>query len=202
MANFVQWDSIDKSEVQERKIRVVFLPPHGSTPAPPAQAETPRKQSGSGGKLPFDSFSASSRHSDIVVTLRNQHESTPDVAPPPAYSSPSDFIAAAESKAGEERDDTGLAPAGIAASSVAKHTEPTYDELKQQLAQAEKLIGQLKQDQGGLRQRKTGGAADDGKPGSKPTDLAQQVRAGTEGVPVQITAVLCLLSFLLAYLFF
>ena len=133
------------------------------------------------------------------MTLRNQHESTPDV--PPAYSSPSDFIAATESKAGEERDDTGLAPAGIATSSVAKNTEPTYDELKQQLAQAEKLIAQLKQDQGGLRQRKPG-AADDGKSGPKPADLAQQVRAGTEGVPVQITAILCLLSFLLAYLFF
>ena len=34
--------------------------------------------------------------------------------------------------------------------------EPSYNELKQQLAQAEKLIGQLKQDQGGLRQRKPG----------------------------------------------
>lgn len=78
--------------------------------------------------------------------------------------------------------------------------EPSYNELKQQLAQAEKLIGQLKQDQGGLRQRKPG--AGDDKASSKPADLTQQVRAGTEGVPVQITAILCLLSFLLAYLFF
>ena len=191
---------MDKSEVQERKIRVVFLPPRGSTPAPAAQAETPRKQSNAGVVSTFV-FPLRVSPSNIVVTLRNQLESTPDVSAP-AYSSPSDFIAAAESKAGEERDESGLQPAaGIAASSVAKNTEPTYDELKQQLAQAEKLIAQLKQDQGGLRQRKPG-AADDGKSGPKPADLAQQVRAGTEGVPVQITAILCLLSFLLAYLFF
>lgn len=98
------------------------------------------------------------------------------------------------------RDEASPGVAGLAASAIAKTAELSYDELKQQLAQAEKLIGQLKQDQGGLRQRKSG-AADD-KSGSKPAELAHQVRAGTEGVPVQITAALCLLSFLLAYLFF
>jgi len=166
------WDNIEKSAIQERKIRVVFLPPPG---AGPSQVETPSKPSAAG-----------------------RAEATPDLAPP-AYSSPSDFPAG-ESRVRDDREDTSSGTAGIAASAVTKQSEPSYDELKQQLSQAEKLIGQLKQDQGGLRQRKPG--ATDDKPSSKPAELAQQIRAGTEGVPVQITAVLCLLSFLLAYLFF
>ncbi|EMR67273.1 putative msp domain-containing protein [Eutypa lata UCREL1] len=167
------WDGIEKSAVQERKIRVVFLPPKGTVGAP--SLETPSKPSAA-----------------------DAHAATPDVAPP-AYSSPSAYVAAGESK---DRDEASPGPAGLAASAMTKHADLSYDELKQQLAQAEKLIGQLKQDQGGLRQRKTGAADDKSGASSKPADLAQQVRAGTEGVPVQITAVLCLLSFLLAYLFF
>ncbi len=132
-----------------------------------------------------------------MLTPGYQHE-TPDVAPP-AYSSPSAYVAG-DPKLKEERDEPSSSGARLTASSLAKLAEPSYDELKQQLAQAEKLIGQLKQDQGGLRQRKTGAAND--KTGSKPAELSQQVRAGTEGVPVQITAILCLISFLLAYLFF
>ncbi|KAK7754839.1 phosphatidylinositol-binding protein scs2 [Diatrype stigma] len=167
------WDGIEKSAVQERKIRVVFLSPGGVVTGSPQ--ETPSKPSGANG-----------------------HEATPEAAPP-AYSSPSAYTAG-ESRAREVRDEASPGVAGLAASAIAKTAELSYDELKQQLAQAEKLIGQLKQDQGGLRQRKSG-AADD-KSGSKPAELAHQVRAGTEGVPVQITAALCLLSFLLAYLFF
>jgi hypothetical protein len=162
------WDSIEKSQVQERKIRVVFLSPAGGSGA--AHLETPSKP-----------------------TLPNGNDATPDVAPP-AYSSPGDF--AVESVDGKQ--DTG-SPVVAAASATSRNTEPSYEELKQQLVQAEKLITQLKQDQGGLRQRKAAGSDD--KP-SKTAELAQQVRAGTEGVPVNITAILCFVSFLLAYLFF
>jgi len=62
-------------------------------------------------------------------------------------------------------------------------------------------MAQLKQGQSGLRQRKTGGGEEE-KPSTKPAELAQAVRTGTEGVPVKYTAILCLLSFLLAYIFF
>ncbi|RYP43636.1 hypothetical protein DL768_009835 [Monosporascus sp. mg162] len=166
------WDNIEKSAVQERKIRVVFLPPPG---AGPSHVETPSRPSAAG-----------------------RAEATPDLAPP-AYSSPSDFPAG-ESRVRDDREDASSGTAGGAASAATRRSEPSYDELKQQLSQAKKLIGQLKQDQGGLRQRKPG--ATDDKLSSKPAELAHQIRAGTEGVPVQITAVLCLLSFLLAYLFF
>ncbi|KAI1502814.1 PapD-like protein [Biscogniauxia marginata] len=175
------WDAMDKSSIQEKKIRVVFQPPKGSGPAALA---TPKRSS----------------------TI-NGADATPDVAPP-AYSSPSDYSAVpAEPKSSpeekevkqEETQAPSLAtPANI---SAAKSSDSGNEDLKQQLAQAEKLIAQLKNDQTGLRQRKTG-ASEDKTTGSKPAELAQQVRSGTEGVPIQITAILCFVSFLLAYLFF
>jgi hypothetical protein len=87
---------------------------------------------------------------------------------------------------------------GGVAATVSAAASDTYEELKVQLARAEQTIAQMRKDQGGLRQRKTNTADDK----SQPAQLAQQVRQGTEGVPVKITAALCLLSFLLAYLFF
>lgn len=89
----------------------------------------------------------------------------------------------------------------LAVTAATKTSEPSREELKEQLLQAEKAIAQLKKDDGGLRQRKTGTAAAE-KTSAKPAELAQGARAGTEGVPVQITAILCLVSFLLAYIFF
>lgn len=62
------------------------------------------------------------------------------------------------------------------------------------------MIAQLKQDQEGLRQRKA--TSTDNKTGPKPAELSETVRAGTEGVPVKLAAILCFLSFMLAYLFF
>ncbi|KAI1081208.1 VAMP-associated protein [Whalleya microplaca] len=183
------WDGIDKSSVQEKKIRVVFLPPEGASGA--SQAETPNRTTGTNGQ-----------------------DATPDIAPP-AYSSPGDYVAGqTEPKSSPDareykRAETPSA-AGPAAAAVIKHGEPSKEELKQQLLQAEKLIAQMKQEQGGLRQRKSGagGAAEDNsKAGpsssssSKPA-VAQAARSGTEGVPVKLTAILCLLSFMLAYLFF
>ena len=76
---------------------------------------------------------------------------------------------------------------------------PSSDELKSQLADANAQIQRLKDrlaDQG-LRQRKTGGEV----PAAPAT--MQQTHAQVEaGVPVQVVAGLCLLSFLIAYLFF
>ncbi|KAK6839779.1 integral er membrane protein [Apiospora arundinis] len=150
------WDSIDKSQVVEKKIRVVFLSPRGTAGAVPSQLETPKRNS-----------------------TVNGTDATPD----------SEDI----------KEDAGspsvLANAAAAASTAAT---ATYEELKVQLEKAQQTISQLKQDQGGLRQRKTGA----GEEKSAPAQLAQQVRQGTEGVPIQMTAILCLLSFLLAYLFF
>jgi len=76
---------------------------------------------------------------------------------------------------------------------------PSSDELKAQLADANAQIQRLKDrlaDQG-LRQRKTGGEAK-----AAPATMTQQHAPPESGVPVQMVAGLCLLSFLIAYFFF
>jgi type VI protein secretion system component VasF len=81
---------------------------------------------------------------------------------------------------------------------VSATAQATYDELKAKLVQAEAQIANLQDS--GLRQRNVKSAAEDIK---KPAaEMAQAVKQTVEGVPVQIVALLCLLSFLLAYFFF
>lgn len=76
--------------------------------------------------------------------------------------------------------------------------EVTYDELKAKLLQAEAQLVALKDN--GLRQRNVKSSSDDDK---RPiAQTAQAVSQTVEGVPVQMAAILCLVSFLLAYFFF
>jgi len=84
-----------------------------------------------------------------------------------------------------------------AAAAVSIAVPVSYEDLKAQLAQAQATIASYSQE-GGLRMRKAVGASADTAPAT--TDVVQQ--QATEGVPVQIVAALCLLSFLLAYMFF
>ena len=102
------------------------------------------------------------------------------------------------------------------ASAVASAAGEGVDELKQQLAKAHDTIAVLKAKAAettasaseGLRQRKPAAASDDDKSTvaasgkSAGSELAQATRQGTEGVPVKIVAILCMASFLLAYIFF
>jgi len=84
-----------------------------------------------------------------------------------------------------------------AAATVSNAVPASYEDLKAQLAQAQATIASYNQE-GGLRVRKVAGASAD-----TATATADSVRQqAAEGVPVQIVAALCLLSFLLAYLFF
>jgi len=69
--------------------------------------------------------------------------------------------------------------------------------LKAQLAEAQAKIVALSQE-GGLRMRKVA-KGETSSPAV--SEVATRLQAA-EGVPVQIVAALCLLSFLLAYLFF
>ncbi|KAI8946586.1 PapD-like protein [Xylaria longipes] len=169
------WDTIDKSMVQEKKIRVSFLEPK-SSPVADTNITTPNKS-----------------------TAVNGGDATPEVAPP-AYSSPGDYSAGRSEPKSSIEEESHLEEKPSFASPVAvattKNSEPSREEPK-----TEKKSAQLKEADGGLRQRKTGTTSGE-KPITKPAQLAQTARAGTEGVPVQITAVLCLLSFLLAYFFF
>ena len=150
-----------------------------------------------------------------------QVENTPD-APPPAYSSPSENNTTATSKAtapqavteikrefnespqvkAEPEEAVNLAQSTL--NTVKSTAGAVYEGAKDQVANVEAKVSSLTSDAtSGLRQRKTG-AANPAETGKAPpiAELARATKQGTEGVPVQIVAVLCLLSFLLGYLFF
>lgn len=79
------------------------------------------------------------------------------------------------------------------------------EELKAQLAQAQAQIQKLKDQlsEQGLRLRKTDGGAAQSDQSTAPLLQQQHPQSAAEiGVPVQVVAGLCLLSFLLAYFFF
>jgi hypothetical protein len=85
-----------------------------------------------------------------------------------------------------------------ATASIKETAELTYEELKAKLAQAEQQLVSLKDS--GLRQRNVKSDSNDEK---RPVaQTAQAIQQTVEGVPVQMAAILCLVSFLLAYFFF
>ncbi len=92
------------------------------------------------------------------------------------------------------------------ASTVAAALPKSSEDVKSQLAAAHKEIAALKErvaEQTGLRQRKTGDSNPSGVGALQQQVLGQgQGSQEMAGVPVQIVAGLCLLSFLLAYFFF
>jgi hypothetical protein len=165
------WQTVEKTAkntIQERKIRVNFLP---------AAAATPNG-------------------------LSSSHEEQP-----PAYSSPSpqfDTPARQPSNAASTAETAKSTLANAAEATgvtsiptiVASAVPTSGDELKDQLAaakaQIQKLTNQLQDPQ--FRQRKVQEANE------KVQTVVQQ--SHQSGVPLQIVAGLCLLSFLIAYLFF
>ena len=146
---------------------------------------------------------------------------------PPAYSSPSpDFGSPATEAAtpvgrGAEADhlrsandvkgglsntaSAAQSSIGAAASSVANAVPTSGEDVRAQLNEAKatisKLTAQLQEQ--GLRQRKTDAVNQDSRERitTGTTGMGIQQQPG-DGVPVQIVAALCLLSFLLAYFFF
>lgn len=111
---------------------------------------------------------------------------------------------AAKRETGSESPEDAATLAQSAINTVKSTAGATYEGLKDQAANVEAKVSSLTSDAtSGLRQRKVG-TSDPAETGSAPParDLARAPRQGTEGVPIQIVAVLCLLSFLLGYLFF
>ena len=94
---------------------------------------------------------------------------------------------------------------GAAASSVVNAMPTSGEDMRVQLAQAKATIARLTQqsEEQGLKQRKTDAVNQDSRErittGTTGMGIQQQP---ADGVPVQIVAALCLLSFLLAYFFF
>jgi hypothetical protein len=165
------WQTVEKTAkntIQERKIRVNFLPATGATPN-----------------------GLSSSHDEM----------------PPAYSSPSPVFDTPARQPSEAASTTETAKSSLAnaaeatgftaaASTVANSVPTSSNELKEQLAaakvQIQKLNNQLQDPQ--FRQRKVQEANE------KVQTVVQQSQES--GVPLQIVAGLCLLSLLIAYLFF
>lgn len=120
-----------------------------------------------------------------------QLEQTPDTAPP-AYSSPD-----------PERPTSSNAPPSEVMSEARDDLEITaHSAASPQTAQTELRPTDSTFSEDSLRQRKNTAPADM-KPRAAEVAAAAAVRPqGTEGVPIQIAAILCLVSFLLAYFFF
>ena len=147
-----------------------------------------------------------------LLTQARQVEATPD-APPPAYSSPreDDTMISTAAGHGEESPDTKHdtkseaedARSMASATNITAAKDTVVEVLKEKLAQAEAMIASLKAEAAsGLRQRKGAAGAAANEVSAAGAQLQEAVRQGTEGVPVQVAAILCLISFLLAYFFF
>ncbi|KAK9445322.1 Major sperm protein [Metarhizium brunneum] len=180
-------ESADKATLAERKIRVNWLAANSEDAqglAAPAFS-TPSKPSAVNGATETPdaprAFSSPGGNAN----------STPLSAPPPY----------ASDDAAEEADDKPERPKSAvshAATSVSEAAQVSYEELKSKLAQAEAQLLNLKDS--GLRQRSVKSVSSEEK--RPAANTAQVVKQQPDGVPVQIVALLCLLSFLLAYFFF
>jgi len=180
-------DEAEKSLVQEKKIRVVYLA-QGSNLA----AVTPMKNSMNGAS-----------HSSM---------DTPDTAPP-AYSnqrSPSpeetytpDTRRSTINTPHETQTPTSKSSSSNLASSiptaVSNAVPMSYEEMKTKLADAQATISSYAQE-GGLRIRKV---ANGETSNQTVNQMAYRVQnQGNQGVPLPMVGALCLASFFLAYLFF
>jgi hypothetical protein len=184
-------DDAEKSSVMEKKIRVVYLAP----------------QEGSGSAAAASAGSASNTPvKNGVNGFSNGTHDTPGTVPPPAYSndrtpSPEQAFTPDTRRISVRHEENSpnekSVPAALA-SNVAAAVPLSYDEMKAKLAEAQATIASYAE-QGGVRLRK----AAEGKTSSETVNaIAHQVQAGPSGVPLQIVAGLCLISFLLAYFFF
>ncbi|CAG7984463.1 unnamed protein product [Penicillium olsonii] len=174
------FDQTAKSDVVERKIRVVFIATDASSEKANESLhdEEPQAQNSPGGG-----------NFQTPAPKKTQPDEASPI-PAPDFSEKANYDSA-------QRE-----PASVisTARSAVANALPSSDELKSQLAEANVTIQRLKDRiaEQGLRQRKTATEA-----GSAPPAAMQQSHAQTQsGVSIQIVAVLCLLSFLIAYFFF
>ncbi|KAK3065570.1 hypothetical protein LTS18_000047 [Coniosporium uncinatum] len=181
-------ESTAKSSIQEKKIRVIFLPSDGS-------AATPHRTVNGIGGAQHDGTPSQRSPSPEAVTPR--HSSNVPVA---SYSNRASTSSVGAGTGATDGSSSGgqQTMMGAAAASL-----PSSDDMKRQLDEAKSTIARLQQQASeGLRQRKPEtSSGEKGLRSSGSTSMGvQQTPAG--GVPVQIVAALCLLSFLLAYFFF
>lgn len=191
------WSGIEstaKSSIQEKKIRVVFLPSDGQ------QHQSNGVASSAASNLDNSIYSedhppAYSSPSPQALTPQRSNPvgpvSTYDEKPEGAKSR-GDAVNSAHNPA----QSSGFAGAAAAVSSAIPTSQ---DDVRRQLDEAKATIARLQeQASSGLRQRNVAGSGE--KSTSQDSLAAKAPSAG--GVSVQIVALLCLLCFLIAYFFF
>ena len=199
VANVGQWSQIEqtaKSSIQEKKIRVVFLPRDDTST--PAASQTPARANG----VNHPQSTPASAPTPEAVTPHVT--STPAVgafskteSKPEGSRSLGDAINSAQNPATQRQSSQGSGGVSIPTS---------MDDVKVQLAEANATIARLRkqlEEQGVLRHRNDGGSDRKDSPSGGLSNLGMaQHQAAAAGVPVQIVAGLCLICFLLAYFFF
>lgn len=182
-------EQTNKSSIQEKKIRVLFLAADDAT-------STPAKTNG----VSRDSILSSQSPEAVTPNTRSLADSTGSVSRPQDRSADSKNL-------GESKNETfNTASSGVqgtvaAAAATVKNALPSQGDVQAQLEEAKAQIAKLTQQLGessGLRQRKTGAASD-----SRSASTAMESRqAPAGGVPVHIVFAIALLSFLIAYFLF
>lgn len=203
------WQNIEqtaKSSIQEKKIRVNFLPAESSTSGAASTAAA-----ATNGVNHEDSPPAYSSPSQSVAAVTPQKSSA---APSGPISTPSDRPSDAKTRgdivseahnpatsASSSSISNNQSTLGAAAASVGSVIPTSQADLQKQLEAANAKIKQLQEQASeGLRQRRVGSDNSGDSKSSVTSSLRNAPAPG--GVPVQIVAALCLLCFLIAYLFF
>ncbi|KAH7389534.1 PapD-like protein [Phaeosphaeria sp. MPI-PUGE-AT-0046c] len=188
------WSHIEqtnKSSIQEKKIRVLFLPAD-DVAATPAKANGVSRES-----------LATSATPEAVTPQRGVPEATGPVSRTDERPAGSKNLGEIKNEAYNPAASAGVGAAVSAAAARVSNAIPvSQDDLKAQLEEAKATIARLTaqaSEATGLRQRKAEPTHDSKSQLSTATHT-QTAPAG--GVSVQITALLCLLSFLVAYFLF
>jgi hypothetical protein len=184
-------ETTDKASLVERKIRVNWLPA-GSADAPHRPISTPNKQAIANGANDTPDVSR-------TYSSPGARDDSPSSSAPPPYHSPQEPSYEENRPKSMQSDFEVKSAISQATTSIKETAELTYEELKAKLAQAEQRLISLKDS--GLRQRNVKSDSNDDE--KRPmAQTAQAIQQTVEGVPVQMAAILCLVSFLLAYFFF
>ncbi|CAF9931961.1 MAG: phosphatidylinositol-binding protein scs2 [Heterodermia speciosa] len=194
------WQNVEqtsKAEIQERKIRVVFLPASGAPTSTPNHSNVNGAHHGEEAPPAYGSATPYGSPAPNVANPATNSTNARSTAIPMdsgAVQEPTSNVAS-----------TAQSSLFNAASSVTNTLPTSGDDVRQQLADAKATIARLtdQAQEQVLRQRKSDAVNQDSKErittGTTGMGVQQQP---ADGVPVQIVAALCLLSFLLAYFFF
>ncbi|KAI4919534.1 hypothetical protein J4E90_001669 [Alternaria incomplexa] len=188
------WSHIEqtaKSSIQEKKIRVLFLAPDDASSATPARTNGVSRDS-----------MLSSPSPEAVTPQRGVSDASGPVSVPSERPSGSKDLGEIRNETYNPASSGNMGSSFSSAAGTIASAMPSSSDVEAQLAEAKAQIARLTQqvsEATGLRQRKTG-SAQDSKQGVSTSMDTRQAPAG--GVSVQITALLCLISFLIAYFLF